>query len=82
MLGVADVNTARVLVDLGDGNRPLDILDGREAGEFADWLRAHPGVKVICRDRASGYADGARQGAPRPGRWPTGGICGTTCVSR
>jgi transposase len=53
-----------VLVDLGGGNRPVDILDGRDARGFADWLSAHPGVKVICRDRASGYADGARQGAP------------------
>ncbi len=53
-----------ILVDL-ERNAVVDLLPDRDAGSFAAWLRDHPGVEVVARDRADVYAEGARSGAPR-----------------
>ena len=52
-----------ILVDL-ERRQPVALLPDRTAETVAQWLRAHPGVKVIARDRSTAYADGARQGSP------------------
>ena len=52
-----------ILVDL-EQNTVVDLLPDRTAQTLVAWLRTHPGVEILARDRASAYAEGTRIGAP------------------
>jgi len=51
-----------ILVDI-EKQRPIELLLGREGETLSGWLKQHPGIKVITRDRASSYTEGATRGA-------------------
>jgi transposase len=69
ILGVDDFAFRRgrtygaILVDL-QTHRPIDLLPERTAEALSLWLRSHPGVLVISRDRSTEFARGASDGAP------------------
>lgn len=56
-------NYGTVLVDL-EAHKVVDLLDERSAEALIQWLKEHPGVEVIVRDRGPDYIEGATRGAP------------------
>ncbi len=52
-----------ILVDI-ERHRPIALLADRKAETLAEWLRQHPGVEILSRDRSKIYRSGMNQGAP------------------
>lgn len=53
-----------ILVDL-DHHAPIALLPDRQAATLADWLRAHPGIEILSRDRSKTYKRAMTEGAPQ-----------------
>lgn len=52
-----------IILDMETGER-VDVLPDRTAETLTAWLRAHPGAEIVCRDRASAYAEAVRTACP------------------
>src|SRR6266568_1101347 len=70
VLGIDDwswkkgVSYGTILVDL-ELRKAIEILPDRSTETVEAWLRAHPEVDIVSRDRGGRYAAAARRGAPQ-----------------
>jgi transposase len=53
-----------IIVDL-ERREVVDVLQDRTTAGTAEWLRQHPEIEIVSRDRCGLYAQGAREGAPQ-----------------
>jgi transposase len=70
VLGIDDWSFRRgrkfgtILVDLTT-HATIDLLPDRSAETAAAWMRLHPEIDIVSRDRGEDYASAARLGAPQ-----------------
>jgi transposase len=69
-LGIDDFSFRRgkkfgtILVDM-QSHQTIDLLPDRKAETAAAWMKAHPEIDLVSRDRGADYATAATQGAPQ-----------------
>lgn len=56
--------TDAILVDL-QSRRPIELLPDRTTETAEAWLRTHPEITLVSRDRGGDYAAAAKRGAPQ-----------------
>lgn len=68
-IGVDDVSNRKgqtyltAIYDLND-HHLIALLEGRDAESFKEWLKKHPKIKIVARDRASAYANAINEILP------------------
>jgi transposase len=69
VLGIDDWSFAKrkrygsLIVDL-EGHRVVDLLPDRLAETVSAWMKAHPGIEIVSRDRGDNFIAGVTEGAP------------------
>ena len=53
-----------IVVDL-ERREAIDLLPDRSASATAGWLKQHPNIEIVSRDRCGSFAQGAHAGAPQ-----------------
>ncbi len=53
-----------LIVDL-EQHRPVDLLSDRTAETVGAWLKQHPEIQIVTRDRSTEFARGINLGAPQ-----------------
>jgi transposase len=53
-----------ILVDL-PSHHVIDLLPDRKVETVSAWMRAHPEIRLVSRDRGGDYASAAARGAPQ-----------------
>ncbi|WP_349606525.1 ISL3 family transposase [Cupriavidus sp. DF5525] len=62
VVGIDDWAIARghqygtIIVDL-ERREPIEVFAGREGTAVAAWMRAHPSIEIVARDRAGAYCE-------------------------
>jgi transposase len=62
VVGIDDWAIARghhygtIIVDV-EQRKPIEVFSGREATTVAAWLREHPSIGLVARDRAGAYSE-------------------------
>src|SRR5258708_7561252 len=52
-------------LNLGESNRPIDVLADRSVPTVSAWFEQRPSIEIVSRDRSSQYAAAISKGAPQ-----------------